>query len=76
MSILALDVSSAFTPHNAVYSSNRFVFTTLEPYLKPVMQAATGGLSQGSAAVINSHDQVSETTANNVFDDLPVFGCG
>lgn len=33
-------------------SINRFVFTTLEPYLKPIMQAATGTLQSGSAAVI------------------------
>ena len=44
-------------------SINRFVFTTLEPYLKPIMQAATGTLQQGSAAVINKADQFE------VFDD-------
>lgn len=34
-----------------------FVFTTLEPYLKPLMQIATVQLSDASKQVINSHDQ-------------------
>ncbi|KAH9470909.1 hypothetical protein Pst134EA_004820 [Puccinia striiformis f. sp. tritici] len=36
---------------------NKFVFTTLEPYLKPIMQSATGTLHSGSAAVINKQEQ-------------------
>lgn len=35
----------------------RFVYTTLEPLLKPVMGQATQVLSQGSAQVINQADQ-------------------
>jgi hypothetical protein len=34
-----------------------FVFTTLEPYLKPVLKSATSGLSSASSEVIDSHDQ-------------------
>lgn len=41
----------------------KFIFVTIEPYLKPVLQQATGVLSQGSAQVVNSHDQFK------VFDD-------
>jgi hypothetical protein len=40
-----------------------FVFTTLEPFLKPIMKTATAGLSSASGEVINSHDQYE------VFDD-------
>ncbi|GAA5857550.1 hypothetical protein JCM8547_009336 [Rhodosporidiobolus lusitaniae] len=36
---------------------NAFVFTTLEPMLKPIMGQATTVLGQGSAAVINNEDQ-------------------
>ncbi|GAA5913792.1 hypothetical protein JCM5296_002869 [Sporobolomyces johnsonii] len=36
---------------------NAFVFTTIEPLLKPIMGQATDVLSQGSAAVINNNDQ-------------------
>ncbi|GAA5960368.1 hypothetical protein JCM21900_003530 [Sporobolomyces salmonicolor] len=36
---------------------NAFVFTTIEPLLKPIMGQATQVLSQGSAAVINNNDQ-------------------
>jgi hypothetical protein len=35
-------------------SINRFVFLTLEPYIKPLMGSATSTLQQGSAAVVNS----------------------
>ncbi|KAK7437930.1 hypothetical protein VKT23_018365 [Stygiomarasmius scandens] len=34
-----------------------FVFTTLEPFLKPLLQTATGGLQNVSGEVINNHDQ-------------------
>ncbi|KAI0792398.1 heterokaryon incompatibility protein Het-C-domain-containing protein [Abortiporus biennis] len=34
-----------------------FVFTTLEPFLVPIMKQATAGLMAASGEVINSHDQ-------------------
>ncbi|KAF8068741.1 heterokaryon incompatibility protein HET-C [Lyophyllum atratum] len=34
-----------------------FVFTTLEPFLKPILKTTTAGLSEISGEVINSHDQ-------------------
>ena len=34
-----------------------FIFTTLEPYLKPIMKTATTGLMSASKEVIDSHDQ-------------------
>ncbi|KAH7920181.1 Het-C-domain-containing protein [Leucogyrophana mollusca] len=34
-----------------------FVFTTLEPFLKPIMKTATTGLQSASGEVINTHDQ-------------------
>ncbi|KAF8155752.1 heterokaryon incompatibility protein Het-C-domain-containing protein [Crassisporium funariophilum] len=34
-----------------------FVFTTLEPFLKPILKSATSGLQNASGEVINSHDQ-------------------
>ncbi|KAG1862734.1 heterokaryon incompatibility protein Het-C-domain-containing protein [Suillus subalutaceus] len=34
-----------------------FVFTTLEPFLRPIMQTATAGLSSASSEVIDNHDQ-------------------
>ncbi|ESK92001.1 heterokaryon incompatibility protein het-c [Moniliophthora roreri MCA 2997] len=34
-----------------------FVFTTLEPFLKPILQTATTGLSTASGEVIDTHDQ-------------------
>ncbi|KXN89330.1 hypothetical protein AN958_05828 [Leucoagaricus sp. SymC.cos] len=34
-----------------------FVFTTLEPFLKPILQTATSGLSAASGEVIDTHDQ-------------------
>lgn len=34
-----------------------FVFTTLEPFLRPVMKDATSALAAASSEVINSHDQ-------------------
>ncbi|GAA6015071.1 hypothetical protein JCM11491_001649 [Sporobolomyces phaffii] len=38
-------------------SVNAFVFTTIEPLLKPIMGQATQVLGQGSAAVLNNSDQ-------------------
>ncbi|KAF8889646.1 heterokaryon incompatibility protein Het-C-domain-containing protein [Infundibulicybe gibba] len=34
-----------------------FVFTTLEPFLKPLLKSATSGLQEVSGEVINTHDQ-------------------
>ncbi|KAH8106508.1 Het-C-domain-containing protein [Phellopilus nigrolimitatus] len=34
-----------------------FVFTTLEPFLKPIMKTATAGLTSASGEVIDNHDQ-------------------
>ncbi|PLW14345.1 hypothetical protein PCANC_20889 [Puccinia coronata f. sp. avenae] len=48
---------------------NRFVFTTLEPYLKPIMQSATGTLHSGSAAVINKQEQYE--VFDNAYADDP-----
>nr|AIC33785.1 heterokaryon incompatibility protein C [Puccinia cf. psidii AE-2014] len=47
---------------------NKFVFTTLEPYLKPLMQSATGVLQTGSSAVINKQEQY-EVFENPYADD-------
>ncbi|KAF9010021.1 heterokaryon incompatibility protein Het-C-domain-containing protein [Cyathus striatus] len=41
-----------------------FVFTTLEPFLKPLLKSASSGLQSVSGEVINSHDQYE------VFNDL------
>ncbi|KAG2069173.1 Het-C-domain-containing protein [Suillus decipiens] len=38
-------------------SISAFVFTTLEPFLKPILETATAGLSSASSEVINTHDQ-------------------
>jgi hypothetical protein len=38
-------------------SVNAFVFTTIEPLLKPIMGQATQVLGQGSAAVLNNSEQ-------------------
>lgn len=38
-------------------SINVFVLTTLEPFLKPILKSATGGLSAVSGEVIDNHDQ-------------------
>lgn len=38
-------------------SVSTFVFVTIEPYIKPILQQATGVLQQGSASVVNSQDQ-------------------
>lgn len=38
-------------------SISAFVFTTLEPFLKPILETATTGLSSASSEVINKHDQ-------------------
>lgn len=42
---------------------NKFIFLQLEPYVRPILQTATGTLQQGSATVINNADQF------RVFDD-------
>ena len=34
-----------------------FVFTTIEPFLKPILQNATAGLQAASAEVVDKHDQ-------------------
>jgi len=34
-----------------------FIFTTLEPFMKPLLQTATTSLNTASAEVINKHDQ-------------------
>ena len=34
-----------------------FIFTTLEPYLKPIMKTATSGLMSASGEVIAKEDQ-------------------
>ncbi|KAG9105406.1 hypothetical protein FRC07_009308, partial [Ceratobasidium sp. 392] len=36
---------------------NAYVYTTLEPFLTPILQQATGALQEGSAAVIDTDDQ-------------------
>ncbi|KAH8926115.1 Het-C-domain-containing protein [Atractiella rhizophila] len=38
-------------------SINKFVFVTLEPYLKPLLSSATGALQTGSAEILNNSDQ-------------------
>ncbi|KAG2363672.1 heterokaryon incompatibility protein Het-C-domain-containing protein [Suillus spraguei] len=38
-------------------SISAFVFTTLEPFLKPILKTATAGLSSASSEVINKYDQ-------------------
>ncbi|KAG2041178.1 Het-C-domain-containing protein [Suillus americanus] len=38
-------------------SISAFVFTTLEPFLKPILENATAGLSSASSEVIDNHDQ-------------------
>ncbi|THV06567.1 Het-C-domain-containing protein [Dendrothele bispora CBS 962.96] len=42
---------------------NEFVYTTLAPYLTPILTQATGALGEGSKAVIDTEDQYQ------VFDD-------
>lgn len=34
-----------------------FIFTTLEPYVKPLLKTASSALQNSSAEVINNHDQ-------------------
>ena len=46
-----------------------FVFTTLEPFLKPILQTATTSLQSVSGEVINNHDQYE------VFDDPRAVSC-
>lgn len=54
-------------------SINVFVFTTLEPYLKPVLSNATSALSSGSQAVIDSHDQYEVFNDPNASDPTHSF---
>jgi hypothetical protein len=49
--------STHLLEHMLIGRSLVFVFTTLEPFLKPVMKTATAALSTASGEVINSHDQ-------------------
>ncbi|KAM0755942.1 Het-C-domain-containing protein [Meredithblackwellia eburnea MCA 4105] len=51
-----------------VDSVNRFIFTTLEPLLKPVMGQATTALQLGSAQVINNEDQFEVFDKPNASD--------
>lgn len=51
----------------------RFVFVTLDPYLKPIMKQATAALSQGSAQVVNNHDQYK--VFNDPNDMHPTHSC-
>ncbi|KAH8080941.1 heterokaryon incompatibility protein HET-C [Filobasidium floriforme] len=50
-----------------------FVFTTLEPYMKPIIKSATTGLAQGSAEVISSHDQLEVFHDPNASDPTHSF---
>jgi hypothetical protein len=43
--------------HILIDRSLVFVFTTLEPFLKPIMKTATAALSSASGEVINNNDQ-------------------
>ncbi|KAL8278714.1 hypothetical protein RQP46_008783 [Phenoliferia psychrophenolica] len=54
-------------------SINRFVFTTLEPLMKPVMGQATTALQQGSAQVINNEDQFEVFDKPNASDPTHSF---
>ncbi|KAL9937232.1 hypothetical protein V8E36_003641 [Tilletia maclaganii] len=45
-----------------------FIFTTLEPYLKPLVTQAMGGLQTGSAAVIKKEDQFEVFNDPNASD--------
>jgi hypothetical protein len=50
-----------------------FIFTTLEPYMKPIIKQATTGLAQGSAEVISSHDQLEVFHDPNASDPTHSF---
>ncbi|GHJ86223.1 hypothetical protein NliqN6_2625 [Naganishia liquefaciens] len=54
-------------------SINVFVFTTLEPYMKPILSAATHGLAQSSAEIVNSHDQLEVFNDPNASDPTHSF---
>ncbi|KAE8219315.1 hypothetical protein CF326_g8984 [Tilletia indica] len=45
-----------------------FIFTTLEPYLKPLVTQAMGGLQTGSAQVIKQEDQLEVFNDPNASD--------
>ncbi|KAH8829036.1 heterokaryon incompatibility protein HET-C [Flagelloscypha sp. PMI_526] len=50
-----------------------FVFSTLEPYIKPLIQTATTGLSAASGEVIDSHDQYEVFNLPNASDPTHSF---
>ncbi|EJC98232.1 Het-C-domain-containing protein [Fomitiporia mediterranea MF3/22] len=50
-----------------------FIFTTLEPYLKPIMKTATTGLMSASGEVIDSHDQYEVFNDPNASDPTHSF---
>ncbi|KAI5116643.1 hypothetical protein M0805_000403 [Coniferiporia weirii] len=50
-----------------------FVFTTLEPFLKPIMKAATTGLTSASGEVIDNHDQYEVFNDANASDPTHSF---
>ncbi|GAA5823128.1 hypothetical protein JCM3770_005260 [Rhodotorula araucariae] len=54
-------------------SVNAFVFTTIEPMLKPIMGQATTVLTQGSAAVINNPEQYEVFTNPHASDPSHSF---
>ncbi|GAA6027320.1 hypothetical protein JCM8097_002590 [Rhodosporidiobolus ruineniae] len=54
-------------------SVNAFVFTTIEPMIKPIMGQATTVLGQGSAAVINNEDQYEVFNNPNASDPTHSF---
>ncbi|EDR07977.1 uncharacterized protein LACBIDRAFT_297529 [Laccaria bicolor S238N-H82] len=54
-------------------SINVFVLTTLEPFLKPILKSATGGLSAASGEVINNHDQYEVFNDSRVSDPTHSF---
>ncbi|KAG8896898.1 hypothetical protein FRB99_008583, partial [Tulasnella sp. 403] len=50
-----------------------FVLTTIEPFVRPLIEAATGHLMENSAAVINSHDQYEVFSNPNASDPTHSF---
>ncbi|TFY67108.1 hypothetical protein EVJ58_g1851 [Rhodofomes roseus] len=50
-----------------------FVFTTLEPFLKPIMKQATAGLSAASGEVIDKQDQYEVFDSPNASDPTHSF---
>ena len=67
-------ISGMLCPRYGVRETNEvsrlvFVFTTLEPFLKPLMKQATSGLQLASGEVINNQDQYE------VFNDPRAVSC-